>query len=584
MSLEPHRGITGRRGWISVVVGSLLGAHAFLLGWVAAKPSPTLDEPAHLAAGLYVWKYGRFDLYRVNPPLVKVIAALPVTFADPATNWRGILDPLRPEWGIGDTLMAANGERAFWLLTLARWACIPLSLIGGYACFRWAAALYGSASGLLALVLWCFSPEILAHGSLITPDAGAAALGVAGSYLFWRWLDCPSWSRAVLAGLVLGLIELTKMTWLILFGLWPALGLLWVVSSPTGRRVGARRLAQLAAIGLIGLYVLNMGYGFEGSFRPLGRIGFVSERLGGPYPRAGGPGNRFVGHWSAEIPVPLPESYITGLDVQEREFELPHWSYLRGEHRLQGWWYYYLYGLAIKIPLGIWALGALAVGVTFRWPGRYSAGWRNEAVLLAPAAVVIALVSSETRYNHHLRYVLPAYPFALVWASKVARCAYFGNRKVAAAVGIAIAWAVGSSLAIYPHSLSYFNELVGGPTKGHDHLIDSNIDWGQDILALRDWLVRHPEARPLYFDCVGDQFLRRSGIEIQASLAGPGPRWVALSADRLRDYTRKYRDFESMKPFYQVGYSIYIYVIDGSGTAAGGRRSARPPGRGVRGA
>ena len=90
MSLEPHRGITGRRGWISVVVGSLLGAHAFLLGWVAAKPSPTLDEPAHLAAGLYVWKYGRFDLYRVNPPLVKVIAALPVTFADPATNWRGI--------------------------------------------------------------------------------------------------------------------------------------------------------------------------------------------------------------------------------------------------------------------------------------------------------------------------------------------------------------------------------------------------------------------------------------------------------------------------------------------------------------
>ena len=77
-----------------------------------------------------------------------------------------------------------------------------------------------------------------AHGSLITPDAGAAALGVAGSYLFWRWLDCPNWSRAVLAGLVLGLIELTKMTWLILFGLWPALGLLWVVSSPTGRRAG----------------------------------------------------------------------------------------------------------------------------------------------------------------------------------------------------------------------------------------------------------------------------------------------------------------------------------------------------------
>jgi hypothetical protein len=562
MSSQPHRGIAGRRGWIGVVVASLLAAHAILLGWVAAKSSPTLDEPAHLTAGLYIWKYGRFDLYRVNPPLVKAVASLPVAFADPATNWRGVLDPLRPEWGIGDAFMAANGEQAFWLLTLARWSCIPLSLIGGYTCFRWATALYGSASGLLALVLWCFSPEILGHGSLITPDVGAAALGVAGSYLFWRWLDRPSWARATLAGLVLGLIELTKMTWLILFGLWPALCLLWVVSSPPGRRGGWRRLAQLATIGLIGLYVLNMGYGFEGSFRPLGRFGFVSERLGGPYPRAGGLSNRFAGHGSGKIPIPLPESYITGLDVQQREFELPSWSYLRGEHRRHGWWYYYLYALAIKIPLGIWALGALAVGVTFRWPGRYSAGWRHEAVLLAPAAVVMTLVSLETRYNHHLRYILPAYPFALIWASKVARCVDFGNRKVAVAMGVATAWAVGSSLAIYPHSLSYFNELIGGPTKGHYHLIDSNIDWGQDVLALRDWLVRHPEVRPLYFDCVGDQFLRRSGIDLQTASPGPGPHWVALSADRLRDYTGKYKYLQDTKPFDMIGYSIYIYKVD----------------------
>ncbi len=528
MSPKPHRGIETGRGWIAVVVGSLLGAHAVMLGWIAARSSPTFDEPAHLAAGLYIWKYGRFDLYRVNPPLVKAVAALPLAFADPATNWRWIPGDLRPEFGLGDAFMIANGERAFWLLTLARWSCIPLSLIGGYACFRWASELYGSASGLLALVLWCFSPEILAHGSLIASDASAAALGVAGSYLFWRWLDRPSWVRAAFAGLVLGLIELTKLTWLILFGLWPALCLLWVASSPPRRRDGSRRLAQLATIGLFGLYVLNAGYGFEGVFRPLRRIGFVSERLAGPYPRGAGVGNRFAGHWSGKIPVPLPESYITGLDLQQRDFERPNLSYLRGEHRRRGWWYYYLYGLAIKIPLGIWALGALAIGVTFRWPGRYSAGWCHEAVLLAPAAFVIALVSSETRYNHHLRYVLPAYPFALIWASKVAKCVNLGNRKVAAAVGVATAWAVGSSLAIYPHSLSYFNELVGGPMKGHYHLIDSNIDWGQDILALRDWLMRHPEAHPLYYDCVGDQFLRRSGIENQTSATGPGPRWVAL--------------------------------------------------------
>jgi hypothetical protein len=94
MSSQPHRAIAGRRRWIGVVVASLLATHAVLLGWVAARSSPTLDEPAHLAAGLYIWKYGRFDLYRVNPPLVKAVATLPVVFADPATNWRRVL-PVR---------------------------------------------------------------------------------------------------------------------------------------------------------------------------------------------------------------------------------------------------------------------------------------------------------------------------------------------------------------------------------------------------------------------------------------------------------------------------------------------------------
>jgi hypothetical protein len=562
MSLGLQPRAEGRRRWIGVAVASLLGAHAIMLGWVAATCSPTFNEPGHLAAGLHIWKYGRFDLYRVNPPLVKSLAALTVALASPATDWSRAYSTDRQESIVGCDFMTANGERAFWLFTLARWTCIPLSLIGGYTCFRWATDLYGSTSGLLALVLWCFSPEVIAHGSLITPDAGAAALGVTGCYLFWHWLNRPSWARAILAGVALGLIELTKMTWLILFGLWPVLCLLWITFLPPGRRDGTRRLAQLATIVLIGLNVLNLGYGFEGSFQQLGRINFVSELLAGPQPTNGIYGNRFAGHWPGEVPVPLPENYITGLDLQWWDFEVPSWSYLRGEHRQRGWWYYYLYGLAIKIPLGIWALGVLAVGLTLRRPDRYSAGWRDEMVLLAPAVVVLALVSSQTAYNHHLRYVLPAYPFALIWASKVARCVDLGERKVAAVVGASTLWAVGSSLAIYPHSLSYFNELVGGPTRGHYHLIDSNIDWGQDLLALRDWLARHPDARPLYLDCVGDEALGLSNIGSRPPAKDPAPGWYALSVDRLHDPGGEYDRFLHLKPVELIGFSIYIYHLD----------------------
>ncbi len=114
----------------------------------------------------------------------------------------------------------ANGSRSLRFFTVARWACIPFSILGGYVCFRWASELYGPSAGFLASILWCFCPYILGHASLFTPDAHAAAMGVAAYYLFWRWLARPSLAEAVLAGVVLGLAELTKFTLVIFYPLW----------------------------------------------------------------------------------------------------------------------------------------------------------------------------------------------------------------------------------------------------------------------------------------------------------------------------------------------------------------------------
>ena len=98
-----------------------------------------------------------------------------------------------------------------WLIEVARWACIPFSIIGGLLCFCWSSELWKSRlGGLFSLILWCLSPNILAHGSLITPDCAAAALGL-GSDLFWRWLRRRCWSRAVACGLSLGIAELTTV-------------------------------------------------------------------------------------------------------------------------------------------------------------------------------------------------------------------------------------------------------------------------------------------------------------------------------------------------------------------------------------
>ncbi|MCR4412685.1 MAG: hypothetical protein NUV77_09700, partial [Thermoguttaceae bacterium] len=129
----------------------------------------------------------------------------------------------------------------------------------------------------------------------------------------------------------------------------------------------------------------------------------------------------------------------------------------------------------------------------------YRLPWRDEITLCAPLIAVLALVSSQTGFNHHLRYVLPIFPFAFILASRIAVAQETRNVPLAAAAGLALLASIAGSLAVYPYSLSYFNELAGGPRNGHWHLHNSNVDWGQDLFDLKEWLDKHPEARPLAF-------------------------------------------------------------------------------------
>lgn len=572
--------------------------HALMLAWSAHRQSPTEDEIGHLVAGIQHWQTCWFDLYRVNPPLVRMVAAVPVILANPQTpekkRFNFALVP-RNEFRLGAEFISGNGERSFWLFTLARWACIPFSLLGAYVCYRWGTELYGAPAGLLALVLWCFSSNIIAHGQLITPDVGATAVGASAAYLFWRWLKRPTWPRTLAAGVVLGLAELTKMTWIVLFVFWPLLWLVWrwAERRNVSRREWCRQVGQLIAMLVLAVQVVNLGYGFEGSFQRLDRYTFLSSLFSENKPPAnlsaslsGGRdsmGNRFAGTALGAVPVPLPSNYLQGIDRQKWDFERRQWSYLRGEWRTQGWWYYYVYGLAVKLPLGTWFLLLLTLSAALgRWG--YSSPWRDQLVLLAPAAAVLILVSSETGFNHHLRYVLPIFPFIFIWVGQLARATVLRHRRIAWFAVAALTWSVGSSLWIYPHSLSYFNELTGGPRAGHAHLLDSNIDWGQDLLYLKRWLEEHPEAQPLglaYSLDVDTPYLLvdpgTAGIEytippvgppsegydpsIMADPLGPLPGWYAISVRVTHSRTKRYSYFQEFEPAAMAGYSISIYHI-----------------------
>lgn len=345
-------------------------------------------------------------------------------------------------------------------------------------------------------------------------------------------------------------------------------------------------LLQLAAALGIAIYVVNVCYGFDGTFRPLGEYNFVSAALGGDSNN----GNRFRDTVLGSLPVPVPRDYVLGIDVQKRDFETGFRSYLLGAWQQGGWWYYYLVALAVKVPLGAWALIAAATVLRLT-RFRRVIPCHQDLLLLAPALLILFLVSSQTGFSHHMRYVVPMFPFVMIWMSQVV-CAMQGHLLQQLVVGAAWLWFISSSLWYFPHSLSYFNELVGGPLNGHHVLIDSNIDWGQDLLYLKSWLEEHPEARPIGIAYFGQCDPRVLGIGYSLPPIGPTapqdaprsddlergplPGWYAVSVSTLRglhfalyagDGSRPYISepgftyFQEFTPVARAGYSICIYHL-----------------------
>lgn len=235
----------------------------------------------------------------------------------------------------------------------------------------------------------------------------------------------------------------------------------------------------------VALLVFHAGYGFRGTMTRLGEYTFFSDALS-EHSRSPTGGNRFQGTILERLPVPLPRDFVQGLDLQQRDFESPPFdSYLLGEWRSRGWWWYYLVGWAVKTPVGFQILCIAGVLAVLCRAGRRQA--TGPEVLLAVGAVLIyGLASWQSGFTIHYRYVLPAWPLLAVVAGGVAKGdwrAYWRPVLVAAAVLVGVA----ESLLACPHHIDFFNIWVGGTRRGPDYLLHSSCDWGQDVYLALDW-------------------------------------------------------------------------------------------------
>jgi hypothetical protein len=531
-------------------------------------------EVGHVGAAVYFYKAFRYDVFHVNPPFTRYIVGLPIICTNPKYDWRSYSH--RPqdrcEWPVGHTFIDANSpEKIRWCIFLARCSLIPIILVGGWFGYRFAFELYGEVSGFIFLIFWVFSPLILGWGATICPDVCASSLGIVGVYMFWRWLKKPCWRGVIKAGICLGLLPLVKLTWVIAFVLWIFIWLVWtlpyLVSGKKTMEVVSNipKLRQLVVILVIGLYVLNMGYAFDGTFRILKDYTFISKTLSGAEFKGGnnisGSNNRFAKTLLGYVPVPLPAEFVQGIDTQKLDFERGIESYLCGEYSKRGWWYYFVYVILIREPLANLCLCILALIVTLFFKG-YNSVWRDEAVIILTGFSLFIFISSQTGFSLHPRYIILVLPFVYIWVSKIGKLFLQRRYILSAVVMCLLFWTVVSSLCSFPHSMSYFNELIGGAQNAPKHLLGSNIDWGQNSYFFQKWYNKHQQSRPIKIFNIGSESPERLGIVNAEKLPDqPEAGWFAISVNEIYGSSKQYEYFKRFEPTDMIGKSIYIYNI-----------------------
>lgn len=559
--------------------------------------SPNADEIAHFPAGVSHWKYGRFDLYRVNPPLVRLIAVAPFVALGDDYDWTLYTENVgeRPEFKIGIRQLYNHGLSATWRIQLSRCVAILFSCLGIWVLWQWGKTAVSRRFALAVVAFWCFCPNILAFASTINPDLGAVTMGLIAAYTVWRYLHHPVLWSVTIAGISLGLSLLTKLTWI---SATVSLPLAAWVSLSICRSFAAKpwykRFLDLALYWGIALVTLNSGYLFERTMVPLGEYEFCSQVLGGPGCSSQNTGNRFQGTMLGQLPVPVPQNYLLGIDYLKYEVEQKKWSFLLGEWRLGSWPHYYVMTTALKTPestlLGAF-LGVFVFSVCASRRLVSDSAMSMFVLLCFPALCAFISVSYQGGFNHHHRYVLVIYPVIFAFAAYLVSPSALRllrdtfprsrgqHRRIATLLtAVLFAASVFSSLRVHPHYTSYFNSVSGGPTNGWRLLGFSNVDWGQDLAKVERWIQEHPECRPLSFELdffgtngelfklprsIPLQLPRGSSVdEIRKSITQT--QWWIISVKSLHnvDDHNGLEYLQELEPYDRIAYSYHVYRID----------------------
>jgi hypothetical protein len=450
-------------------VAALLSAFSLLAFLSLRGDSATSDELPHLPAGISYVDRLDFRLNPEHPPLAKAWAALPLKIAGlPRADYASTAWRRGDQWNFGQQVLYGAGN-PLRLLVPARSAVVLLGCLLGLVLFLFARDLFGRTAAFAALGLFAFSPTMLAHARLVTTDVPAALGFLLSVWTFRRFCRRPAASTAVAAGAALGVALLLKFSTVLLIPILAFLAVLWVLEAePAARRVRLRQAAAgAAAVAATAWLCLWAGYGFR----------FAAPASGGPFfpPPSGG---LLKLAWTLRL---VPEAYVHGLSFVSHG--LVREAYLNGEIG-SGWWYYFPEAFLLKSTPSLLLLLGWGAFRAVQEKRRTSSPWTLDdwILVLPPVAYFAAAMASGMNIGH--RHLAPLYPFLFMAAGRAAAGLLEAGPRARLVGLLLLAGQAGSALAAHPGHLSYFNALAGGTRGGHRYLLDSNLDWGQDLVRL----------------------------------------------------------------------------------------------------
>ncbi len=516
--MPPALPIIEKHGWHRAFAWSAfviaLIAYPILLSRYARANSPTFDEGMHIAAGYRYWKCGDYGINPEHPPLLKLIAAIPLR------NWQ--LDVYDSSCGSATTnnihLIATgyrlmNGPLADQILARARTAAMLFPLLLLVVIFFAARAWFGDLAAGCAVILTIFEPNLTAHGPLVATDMAVTATTLVSVFSADRYLRKPTIWRLLLLGFALGLALSSKHTAVFVpfILLLQFAGYFWFQRTSSQPPKIPHMLLAWSAACLIAVMFLWGTYQFRYSALPgRAQVFEIAKSL-----QNDGRADTLSGHAILTITRfhLLPESYVAGLlYVVENSVRA---SYIFGRRHDTGVWYYFPVTILIKTPLPLLLLALLALVTLALW----RAG-KHELVVVAVPTAVFLLSAVSSKINLGVRHILPIYPFLILLAASAA--AYYAGRSRTAAVlcGMLLFSQAASYAHSYPNLISYANEAWGGQKELHRYLGDSNVDWGQSLYRVKDYAASH-HITDCWIAWFGARTPSLTGLPCRM-LAGPG--------------------------------------------------------------